>query len=157
MARADATDAFANLWKRHGGELHTLGLSRQVHGHWREAMMLSGGDGACIRRLAPALNHGGAALDVIDLSEQQGLKGPVLEIMFVEWAHAIVRSLRTLSLYRCKGITGAIPAAIGDCLMLRTLNLYSYQCTGTSDRMVCDGLDDAMMLRSMLHAWPFGF
>ena len=135
-ARADATDAFVNLWKRHGGELRTLELSRIVHGHWREAM-LSGGDGAFIRRLAPALHHCGAALDVIDLSEQSGLDGPVLEIMFAGGAHAFVRSLRTLSLPNCSGVTGgAIPAAIGECSMLRTLNLGGCKCTGTSDRMV---------------------
>ena len=134
-ARADATDAFVNLWKRHGGELRTLELSRIVHGHWREAM-LSGGDGAFIRRLAPALHHCGAALDVIDLTMQKGLEGPVLEIMFAEWAHAFVRSLRTLSLEGCFRVTGAIPAAIGECSMLRTLNLFACQCTGTSDRMV---------------------
>ena len=74
----------------------------------------------------------GAALEVIDFGMQKGLEGPVLEITFAESAHALVRSLSTLSLYGCEGATGAIPAAIGECLVLRTLNFWGCKLSGLS-------------------------
>ena len=134
-ARADAMGAFVNLWKRHGSELRTLELSRRVHGHWREPV-LSGGECSFIRRLAPALHHCGAALDVIDLTEQKGLEGPALEIMVDEWAHVIFGSLHALSLENCQGATGTVPAAIGDCTMLHTLNLKNCKFTGASEQLL---------------------
>ena len=121
-ARAAATDAYINFWKRHGSELRSLELSRYQHGHWRDEM-LSGGDGAFVRRLVPALLHCGARLEEIDLSQQPELEGPVLKILFSDSALTTVRNLHTLKLSKCQKVTDAIPITIGECTMLRRLDL----------------------------------
>ena len=85
-ARETAATYYVSLWKHHGGALRALELSRRDYGHWR-VTMLGGADCGSFRRLAAALRHCAAPLEVIDLANQFALEGPALEVRKHDMAH----------------------------------------------------------------------
>ena len=72
--------------------------------------------------LATSLSASGAAaiLEEIDLSEQPGLKGNVLEVLFKD---CVLPNLRTINLSGCQNAICVIPHSITKCSSLTTLNL----------------------------------
>ena len=120
-ARNDAASAYGNVWKRHGKDhLRFLDLSRAARGHWCKEML--SGEGT-IRRLAENLAHSGVPIEMIDLSEQPLLEGPVLELFDISgfsWS-----TLITLKIKGCGKASGSIPPSIRECAKLQTLELQN--------------------------------
>ena len=121
-ARQAAAEAYRNCWKRHGASLRIVDLSRTARGHWREEMM--SGKETVLRLAQDIAQSGASAIEMIDLSEQPQLEGPVLEHFFsvseFPWS-----TLVTLKLKKCKNASGSIPASICACVNLQTLYLES--------------------------------
>ena len=94
-------------------------LSRNGRGHWRDGML--SGDGT-LRRLANSLSTAAASLEQIDLSWQRNLEGGVLEILLEKGG---LPKLRTLRVENCSSAaqSGIVPASIGECKSLVSLNL----------------------------------
>ena len=119
-ARQAAAEAYRNCWKRHGASLRSLDLSRTARGQWREEMM--GGE-ETVLRLAQDIAHSGAsAIEMIDLSQQPQLEGPVLENFF-SVSEFSCPTLVTLKIKNCRNASGSIPASICECVKLQTLDL----------------------------------
>ena len=118
---SDAVSVYCKLWKDFGGAWRTCDLSRKARGHWREDMLSGAG---VILSLATSLGSSAALrLEQIDLSEQKELEGGVLEILF---GACVLPALRKLTLVNCSstgGTCGTVPAAIGGCKSLVTLDL----------------------------------
>ena len=124
-ARSNALSVYCKIFKEFGGELPKLDLSKGGHSHWTDDML--GGDGIMLL-LATSLSFGAAAhLEAIDLSDQRGLAGPALETLLATCQFPM---LRRLKLSRCERVNGIIPAAIGTCVSLITLDLSECRLTG---------------------------